>query len=208
MARALETTLETANENRRARILNARGDNLARAFEVTLEAARGEGGLLPTWRRYDGVVWSQLSPGTLEARERRRLLVPSALYGLSAGDERIGEFRLKFTVSLEGVGPLARLWRRPLAQAIDSLGRRDVLNLLPEEHHRAIEWTEVRRPRVRRVRFLSADGESVVGHDAKAVKGALARYVLDEGLDALAHFSWRGWTMARIGDVDVMVAPT
>jgi hypothetical protein len=38
------------------------------------------------------------------------------------------------------------------------------------------------------------DGEEVVaGHEAKAVKGILARQLLDQGLGALDTFDWQGW---------------
>jgi hypothetical protein len=54
------------------------------------------------------------------------------------------------------------------------------------------------------VRFRTADGTGAAGHDAKAVKGAVARAVLDDGLDALRGFRWQGWR-ARVADDTVTV---
>ncbi|NNN09578.1 MAG: hypothetical protein HKL85_10355, partial [Acidimicrobiaceae bacterium] len=46
---------------------------------------------------------------------------------------------------------------------------------------------------------LRHGGEGVAGHDAKAVKGIVARRILDDGLDAIEYFHWRGWR-GRIRD--------
>ena len=44
-----------------------------------------------------------------------------------------------------------------------------------------------------RVLFVDGVGGTTVGHDAKAVKGILARTLLLEGLDSLSTFEWQGW---------------
>jgi cytoplasmic iron level regulating protein YaaA (DUF328/UPF0246 family) len=207
VAGALLSALSGANEARRSVLVNARGGRLEPAIEVTRRSAEGVSPVLPSWRRYEGVVWAHLDPGTLEVAQRRRLLVPSALYGFSFGDEPIGEYRLKFTVALEGLSSLAAYWRPWLGEALDSLGAVEVVDLLPLEHHRAIDWSLLTRPRVRRVNFLSADRGSVVGHDAKAAKGAFARHLLTEGVAGLESFRWRGWASERVGEEYVVVAP-
>jgi hypothetical protein len=44
-----------------------------------------------------------------------------------------------------------------------------------------------------RIQFIDGEGGTTVGHDAKAVKGVLARTLLIEGLDALPTFERQGW---------------
>ena len=53
----------------------------------------------------------------------------------------------------------------------------DVVDLLPQEHAAAWEPTPRRYASLHRVRFRDADG-AAGGHDAKAAKGLLARYLL------------------------------
>ncbi len=208
VARALAETLERADDRRVATLLNVSAARVEEAREVTAAAARGTGPLLPSWRRYEGVVWGHLRPGEVTISQRRRLLIPNALYGLNAGSDPVAEYRLKFTVSLEGLGPLARFWREHLGRALDEMGRVEIIDLLPDEHHRAIDWTALRRPLYQRVRLVSADESSVVGHDAKAAKGALARHLLDSGVSGLGTFEWRGWRSVRRGDGYVVLAPS
>jgi cytoplasmic iron level regulating protein YaaA (DUF328/UPF0246 family) len=123
-------------------------------------------------------------------------VVPNALSGICRGDEPLPEFRLKFTVSLAGEGRLDRWWRPALTEAI-SRTRGTIVDLLPQEHAAALDLPE---RRVLRVRFGGS------GHDAKAVKGIVARAVLLDGVAALDGFRWRGWTAAA-DEGGVFVSP-
>ena len=69
-----------------------------------------------------------------------------------------------------------------------------MVNLLPKEHGVAIDFAELGKTcHVITIRFV-VEGEAVVaGHEAKAVKGILARQLLLEGLGALDVFEWQGW---------------
>jgi cytoplasmic iron level regulating protein YaaA (DUF328/UPF0246 family) len=58
-----------------------------------------------------------------------------------------------------------------------------------------------------RVVFRDDGGSATVGHDAKAVKGVLARALLVEGLDVLSTFEWNGWTAQHHDGVTHVVAP-
>jgi hypothetical protein len=69
------------------------------------------------------------------------------------------------------------------------------VNLLPREHEAAIEIEALRdEGRLQTVRFMQANGYGAAGHDAKAVKGIVARALLRHGLSALEGFTWEGWT--------------
>jgi cytoplasmic iron level regulating protein YaaA (DUF328/UPF0246 family) len=189
------------------KLLGVRGDNLVRARAATVEYLRGDAPVMPAWKRYTGVVWDHLGP--LRAPEAKRVLVPSALYGITTAADPIADYRLKLSVVLPGCGKLAGFWKRPLTEALlDHARRRPIVDFLPAEHAAAIDWDALERAApVLHVRFRSRDGSRAVGHDAKAVKGELARRTLEQGIDALTAFRWRGWRVcARTGEgvVDVL----
>jgi cytoplasmic iron level regulating protein YaaA (DUF328/UPF0246 family) len=203
--RALGRALRGADDATAARLLGVRGDLLARARATTAAYVHGDAPVLPAVRRYSGVVWDHLGP--LRAAEARRVLVPSALYGLTTGADPIADYRLKFSVSLPGIGGLARFWRPTLTGALVAHARRRVVvDLLPTEHAGAFDQVALHRAlTVVRVQFRTADGSGVAGHDAKAVKGCVAHAVLADGLDALGTFRWQGWhTRVTDAGVDVL----
>jgi uncharacterized protein len=211
VCRALRDALGRADDATATRILGVRGELLERARAATDAYTRGEAPVLPAWRRYSGVVWDHLGP--LRTPEARRVLVPSALYGITTAADPVADYRLKFSVALPPMGNLARFWRAAVTDALlVHARRRTVVDLLPGEHAGAFDWTVVAAavPLVR-VRFRTADGTGAAGHDAKAVKGEVARCVLDAGdvaaIDALAGFRWQGWRTRAVPDeraVDVL----
>jgi hypothetical protein len=86
--------------------------------------------------------------------------------------------------------------------------RSTFVNLLPLEHESAIDMDELARTRrVIRVQFIDGVGGTTVGHDAKAVKGVLARTLLLEGLDALPTFEWQGWRTVSVDGEFQVVSP-
>ena len=69
-----------------------------------------------------------------------------------------------------------------------------MVNLLPNEHASALDLTQLRTScHLVNVRFVVEGEEVVAGHEAKAVKGILARQLLDQGIGALDAFDWQGW---------------
>jgi cytoplasmic iron level regulating protein YaaA (DUF328/UPF0246 family) len=173
------------------RLLGVRGPALDRAREVNRALVGAPA--LPAWQRFTGVVWQHLDLASLPAPVRRRVasrvVVVSALCGLSTAADRVPDFRLKLSARLDPLGPLARWWSDDLTAALDAhLRRRLVIDLLPQEH--AAAWRPAASLDVRRVRFETPGGR-VAGHTAKAAKGLLARAVLlaDDPERALAE--WR-----------------
>jgi cytoplasmic iron level regulating protein YaaA (DUF328/UPF0246 family) len=177
-----------------ARVLGVRGELARRAIDATQALVEGRAPALPAWRRFTGVVWEHLEPATLPAPLRRRVLVPSGLLGLSRATDPVPDFRLKLHVSLPGVGRLDRYWRPVLGAAL-ARTRGTVVSLLPNEHAAAVDLASVGE-RLVPVSFVDAGG-AAIGHDAKAVKGALARALLLDGIDALEAFEWKGWASSR-----------
>lgn len=192
-----------------ARVLGVRGELLDRAVAATHALVAGGAPVLPAWRRYTGVVWAALDPGTLTAGDRRRLLVPSGLYGITSAADPVADYRLKLLVSLGRLGRLSAFWRPEVTTALAARARgRVVVDLLPAEHAHAVDLGALAGvARVVRARFVSADGTRAVGHDAKWAKGRLARTLLDQGLDGAPGFRAGGWRATVDGDTVTVVAP-
>lgn len=149
----------------------------ARAANAVLVGAPS----LPAGERYTGVVWDALDLGSMRAPLRRRanasVLVVSGLLGVTALDDPTPDYRLKMSASLAPMGRLATWWRPAVSAAIDDAAtRRYVVDLLPNEHRAA--WEPDARTTGVRVGFVERSGK-VAGHDAKAAKGRLARYLLE-----------------------------
>ncbi len=153
------------------------------------------------------MVWKHLDPATLRPSERRRLLVPSGLYGVTTGEDLVADYRLGLKVRLEPMGNLATFWRPRLTPVLDHFPRDvTVVNLLPREHEAAFDFDHLATMRdVVKVTFLSSSGAGAAGHAAKAVKGVLARQLLLDGLGVLDSFAWEGWRARHHrGQVSVM----
>lgn len=194
---ALITSLAAVSGDRGAleRLTHVRGALLDRAGHALERVVAGDAPVLATWRRYNGVVWAHLDPTTLKSTQRRRILVPSALYGVTAGEDPIADYRLTFHASLADCGPLTSYWREPVTDALlRVVGRHPVVDLLPAEHRRVVDMERIAATTtVITVRFQSADGAKPIGHAAKAVKGVLARRLLEDGVTALSSFAWGSW---------------
>jgi cytoplasmic iron level regulating protein YaaA (DUF328/UPF0246 family) len=191
------------------KVLGVRGELLERALATTDELVGGTAVVLPAWRRYSGVVWAGLDPATLTPADRRRIIVPSGLYGMTTAADPVADYRLKLLVSLGRLGRLSTFWRPFVTPALARRARgRVVVDLLPAEHAHAVDLAALDpSTRVVRIRFVSPDGRRAVGHEAKSVKGRLARAVLDGGLDAVGGFTCEGWRTIEEDDVVTVVAP-
>jgi cytoplasmic iron level regulating protein YaaA (DUF328/UPF0246 family) len=185
-----------------SKMSGASGELADRAAEAARALQQGTARSMPSWQRFTGVVWEHLDPASLPDPARRRVIVPSALLGLTRGTDPAPDFRLKFSVSLPGIGRLDRWWRSSLTEALRRT-RGPILDLLPKEHAAALDLDALGR-RVQRVSFVDRGG-AAVGHDAKAVKGHVARVVLRDGIEALDELCWSGWEARRESATSVAV---
>ncbi|MEI8051178.1 MAG: peroxide stress protein YaaA [Actinomycetes bacterium] len=192
-----------------SKMLGVRGELLGRAIESTEALLEGRAKVLPAWQRYDGVVWGHLGPGDLDTEIRRRVLVPSGLYGLTTAEDPIADYRLKMSIRLEETGPLHRFWSTAITAAIGRRFRGEtIVDLLPQEHAAAIDYEKLERSvHLIRITFLAAGGVQAAGHDAKAAKGAVARHLLTEGLGGFEDFAWRGWSVTVTEGGYALAAP-
>lgn len=206
---ALIESLDSSSTRRQEIMLNARGPLLERALVATRQLGDERVRRLPAWQRYNGVVWSHLNPGSLTPAQRRRVLIPSSLYGITTAEDRIADFRLKMNVGVGNLGTMATFWKPRVTEALIAYAKRStIVNLLPLEHEATIDMAALSRVRrVVRVPFIDAVGGNTVGHDAKAVKGTLARSLLLEGLDALGTFEWQGWRSISVDGVWCIASP-
>ena len=191
------------------RLLNARGGLLEQAKLATIELCEGNALQLPAWQRFTGVVWDHLDPASLENTQLDRVLIPTGPYGLSRGTDSIADFRLGMSLSLGSLGVLSRFWNPFVTRAIATAAKGGlVVDLLPAEHGAAVDFESLAGSvDLLRVRFLAADGGKAAGHGAKAVKGILARRLLEQGTERLGSFRWEGWRASRLGADLEVVAP-
>ena len=168
-----------------AKLLGVNGKHLTRAQESNRALVGAP--TLPAHARYTGVVWEHLSPSTLSATTRTRaadsLVVVSGLLGLVGFADAVPDYRLKMGASLAPLGKLSTWWRPPLSDALNEWAEgRFVIDLLPGEHRAAWIPSADEFAGLVSVSFVEKSGK-VAGHDAKAVKGMLARYLLESSGD-------------------------
>lgn len=196
-----------ADPTRAAKAFGVTGDRLDRARVAAHEIAAGTALLLPAAERYTGVVWEHLGP--LAVTDRTRVLVPSAVYGVTTAADPIADHRGALSATLPGIGRLDRCWSSPVSTLLARrLRNRVVVDLLPREHAAVIDWARLASAaHVVRVEFLRADGAGAAGHAAKAAKGQFARVLLDTGIDGAEAFAWEGWRAVATADRITVLAP-
>ncbi len=146
---------------------------------------------------YTGVVFKAFGYGTLPADARadacRRIRIVSSLYGWLRPDDIVKPYRFDFTTKLAPGGvSFASYWRERvtscLLRCLREHGHESVLNLLPADASRCIDWPKVAecaglfRADFREVR---AGGE-LRTPDAtrlKVLRGRLLRQIVEEGID-------------------------
>ncbi|MGX6449720.1 YaaA family protein, partial [Patulibacter sp. S7RM1-6] len=135
----------------------------------------------PAWRVYTGVLFERLGFATLGAAARRRaherVLIVSALWGVVRPADRIPAYRCPAGARLPGVPTAKAHWRPALDAVLPADGLVVDLrlgayrDLWPGPADGATVAVDVVRER---------DGvRTVVSHDAKATRGAVARALLE-----------------------------
>jgi uncharacterized protein len=132
---------------------------------------------------YTGVLYSALDLPSMDPPTRRRanrwLVVISALYGALRLTDKIAPYRLSMGVNLDILGPLASVWRTPLAAVLPVAAGRGVIvdcrsstyaAAWAPQDDLATRWVQVRVP-----------GAT---HLAKHTRGLVARYLCQAGVDA------------------------
>lgn len=143
---------------------------------------------VPVSELYSGVLYDALGYSTLSAGTKRRaanrLVVISAAWGALRPADRVPPYRLSMGTTLPGHGPLASVWRDPLAAVLaDSDGvivdcrSSTYIAAWRPTGDQADKWVSVNVVRER-------DGvRTVVSHNAKHTRGLVARHLLESGKD-------------------------
>ena len=109
------------------------------------------------------------------------MLVPSGLWGLVAATDPLPPYRLKMGARLAPLGGLAAFWRPRITPLIVARARGGwVVDLLPQEHAAALDAGAL-GGRLVRVEIVEdgPSGRRAIGHAGKALKGRLARAILE-----------------------------
>lgn len=153
------------------------------ARERTLAAVGS--GTLPALSRYTGVLYDAFDARSLTGPARRsagaRIGIVSGLAGFVLGRDPLPDYSLPIGTVVAGPGGLGAWWKSRVTPVIDSwVAGAVVWDLLPGAH--AATWQSDGTWRARwQVRVLreAPDGtRTVVSHDNKATKGALARHII------------------------------
>lgn len=151
---------------------------------------------------YTGVVFRAIGLSSLSASDRAaltaRVRIVSSLYGWLRPDDIIKPYRFDYTTRLAPEGEaFASFWRRDVTESIvreiAASGVRCVLNLLPADAARSVDWNEVGcHARVLRAEFkeITPDGtRTPAANRLKTLRGRILRQIIRENIttaDALA----------------------
>ena len=160
---------------------------------------------------YTGVLFKRLELPALSAAARRRVLIASALWGVVRPDDCIPYYKFPPKTRLEGIGAPNAFWRPELAAALPDVEGELVVDMRSGAY--AAAW-KPKRATLLAVRAFTEEGgqRKAVSHMAKAVRGDVARALLDatkapsdtEGAAAIAEAA--GFTVELSdGSLDVIV---
>jgi cytoplasmic iron level regulating protein YaaA (DUF328/UPF0246 family) len=174
------TALQRVAKGPRTKALAALGLSAGQAAEIERDRSLGDAPAAPAAEVYTGVLFQHLDLATLPDGARRRageqVLIASALWGVVRLDDRIPAYRLSMGAKLAALRrPLATAWRPALERALPDDEGDLVLDLRSGSY--AAAW-KPRNATVVEVRASTAEGQPI-SHMAKAVRGAVARRVLE-----------------------------
>ncbi|GAB3709596.1 peroxide stress protein YaaA [Nocardiopsis nanhaiensis] len=144
---------------------------------------------------YTGVLYDRLGlPGLLAehgGRTRERILVFSGLWGAVGPADQLPPYRLSMGVKVPPLGGLGAYWRKAMAGPLGELTEgRLLVDCRSASYAAAFKPTGAAAERTVAVRVLrerEVDGvtkRSVVSHMAKATRGAIARVLIEENVEA------------------------
>jgi uncharacterized protein len=173
-----------------SRALTVLGLSPRQTDEVARDAALETAPTATAGAVYTGVLYDALDLASLDTAAKRRaqrtLVVSSALFGALRVGDRIPAYRLSGDVTLPPLGPLAGVWRDPLATAMTEAAAKGLIVDLRSGVYAAM-WKPVgdvasRTVAVRVLQHLPDGSRKVVSHFNKATKGRLVRQWLQSGV--------------------------
>ena len=132
----------------------------------------------PAAEVYTGVLYGRLRLGELPKRARGRVLIASGLWGVVAPDDRIPYYKFPPKTRLDGFEAPNAYWRPALAAALPDAEGDLVVDMRSGAY--APAWKPKRATLLAVRAFSEENGErKVVSHMAKAVRGDVARALLE-----------------------------
>lgn len=176
---ALLDALEDLAGRPRAEALKALGISARQAEEIGVDAGLRGAPAAPAASVYTGVLYDRLGLPDLPARAQQRVLIASALWGVLRPSDRIPYYRFSAKARLPGIGPPAAWWRPALAEVLPDREGELIVDMRSAAY--AAAW-KPRRATTLAVRAFSERGgeRKAVSHMAKAVRGEVARALLEE----------------------------
>lgn len=164
--------------------------------------------LMPAIMAYNGQAYKHLKAQSLDGAAldygQKHLWITSFLYGLLRPMDGVAPYRMEQGVTLEASQdlPMSRFWRDRLTDVLLASVKADdgiLLHLSTAEYEQLFHWAEVQRNvRVVHPHFYvrSGTGLKVQAVWAKACRGAMTRYVLQNGVtnpEDIVHFEYEGF---------------
>jgi uncharacterized protein len=148
------------------------------AGEVAVDAELSSAPAGPAAAVYTGVLYDRLRLPELPGRAQGRVLIASALWGVLRPGDRIPYYRLSAKAKLDGIGGLAAFWRPALTAALPDEEGTLVVDMRSGAYTAA--WKPKRAELLAVRAFSETKGKrKPVGHMAKAVRGEVARALLE-----------------------------
>jgi cytoplasmic iron level regulating protein YaaA (DUF328/UPF0246 family) len=159
------------------RALKQLGISKGQAGEVAVDAVLRSAPAASATEVYSGVLYDHLRLAELPAKARGRVLITSALWGVLRPEDRIPYYRFSAKARLGRIGPPATYWRKALAKAMPDEDGDLVIDMRSAAY--AAAW-KPKRAQLLAVRAFTetATGRKPVSHMAKAVRGEVARALL------------------------------
>lgn len=162
----------------RERAIEALAVSQGQAGEIVVDAELRDAPAAPAAEVYTGVLYDRLGLPKLGATARRRVLIASALWGVVRPDDRIPYYRLSAKARIDGIGPLAGWWHKPLAEVLPDRAGDLIVDMRSGAY--AAAWKPRRATRLAVRAFGDNAGKrKPVTHMAKAVRGEVARALLE-----------------------------
>lgn len=152
---------------------------------------------------FTGVVFREFDYASLSDEEKEythgHVRIISSLYGWLRPDDVIKPYRFDFTTRLApGHRPFYEFWRKDvtiqLVRNLQEAGECEILNLLPGDAAKCVDWKLVKRfAKVRKVDILELRGGDDLrtpnAGKLKALRGELLRAVITRGLKSVSELA-------------------
>ena len=130
---------------------------------------------LPSYQRYDGVVYRYLNYYTLplkaQSRALEQVMVVSPLAGVESFDELIPNYKFSLSSNIPNLGNLLKYWMGFFQTNQGLLSKEErYISLLPKEHQKLLPFLGID--------VISVHFNKNTGHESKKIKGLLVRDLL------------------------------